>query len=80
VWGKSATRTSTTEAGVACPYADDGTVLRRLKEAFEKGRYSYEINDERSPNDIRRVGEDWNGRAPARRRPTSPTIRRSGTA
>ena len=34
-------------------------VFRRIKHAFEVGRYNYERNDTRSPDDALKAGEEW---------------------
>lgn len=40
-------------------YSDLEGVLKALKKVFEIGRYGYEINDQRSPEEAKGAGDEW---------------------
>ncbi|WP_298842631.1 hypothetical protein [uncultured Roseobacter sp.] len=44
---------------VHADFRDIDRLFAALKKAFEKGRYLYEANDDRTDADTKRAGEDW---------------------
>ena len=40
-------------------YGEMDTLLGKLETAFKKGRYQYEINDTRSPEEATEAGRKW---------------------